>query len=530
MDASEQTPQSTHTRQFPAVFWLLLALTAVVRLGGITRPLLGNFATRNVGYGMIARNWVEGRASLWYPTLDVLKGGQRSLIMLEFPVSAYLTAGLWRTFGGSLDVWGRATAVAFSVASVALMFLFVRRRHGQTAATAAALALALSPASIIYGQSFMLEASLVFFTLATFYTLDRWLHGRRLAWLTVAGACLALLLLTKIYMLVVLLPLAVMVLRPVVGGDSVGDEIVGGDSVGDGNHDIPRSPTELLPAESPTESPPTEGHSRGPRAWRLALIAAVLAVLPAAGWYAHAAHTASPEGPLAGRIFYSVRHSATAHRPPHPLLRSADFYRQVLDDLSGVVLTPVGFMLAMAGLLDRRWRRYSAWLLAAAVLGLALPRKFHEMNYYYLAVLPPLCILAGLGWQVIHQRVRPGRTSVAVLLLAAVLFSLRYSVKPAFVTPEQDRRVVAAAEAVRELTAQSEPVVTMHGTTIDLLYYCDRPGWALAPDTENLEMVLDDCRRHGARYLVVVGSKVSALTAPVTDDEGFHIYRLSSNR
>lgn len=479
---SIKTTHTSQVRYFPAVLWGLLILTAAVRLIGITRPLLGNFATRNVVYAMIARNWAEGTAGIWYPTLDVIRGGERSLIMLEFPVSAYLTAWLWNTLGGSLDVWGRGTAVAFSVASVAVMFWFVRRRHGQVAATAAALALAVSPVSIIYGQSFMLEASLVFFTLAAFYALDRWLDGGRAGWLTASGVCLALLLLTKIYMLVVLLPLGVMVFWS----------------------------------------------DRQPRSVTRGTFTAVtlLAILPAALWYAFAFQTALPDGPFAERIYYSVRDSAEVHRPPHPLLWSADFYRQVLDDLSGVVLTPVGLMLLLAGLLDRRWWRYAAWLLAMVFLVAALPRKFHELNYYHMAVLPPLCIMVGLGWQVIQQRVRPGRTAVAVLILAVLVLSFRYAVKPAFVTPDEDRGVIAAAEAVRKLADDNEPVVTMHGTTIDLLYYCNRPGWAIAPDTEDLDAVLEDCRQEGAHYLVMVGPNAPPLQLPVTSGEGFRIYRL----
>ena len=82
------------------------------------------------------------------------------------------------------------------------------------------------------------------------------------------------------------------------------------------------------------------------------------------------------------------------HRPPHPLLRSPDFYRQVLDDLAGVVLTPVGFALLLAGLLGRAWRREAAWLLAMLILVAALPLKFYEMDYYWMAVLPPLAIVA----------------------------------------------------------------------------------------------------------------------------------------
>lgn len=512
---SAPSAQSPQPRHFPPVFWGLLALTAVVRLLGITRPLLGNFATKNCVYAMIARNWAEGRAGLFCPTVDVLKGGSRSWHMLEFPVSAYLSGGLWKLLGGSLDTWGRATAVAFSVASVAIMFLFVRRRHGHSAATAAALTLALAPVSIIYGQSFMLEASLVFFTLATFYALDRWLDAGdrsfglvahlnptdglgarqirrdgplgRIGWLLAVAACLGLLLLTKIYMLVVLLPLAGEVFR-----------------------------WQLTTGRRP----------------RCAVLAVLLvAIIPAAFWYAFAYRTASSEGPFAERIFYSVRQSADAQLTAYRLLSSADFYRQILDDLTGVVLTPIGFVLALVGLLDRQWRQHAVWLLAMVLLVAALPRKFGEMNYYYMAVLPPLCIMAGLGWQVIRERVRPGPTNlrsvpaVAGLLLVALLLSFRYAVRPAFATPQEDRGVLEAARLVRQLTAEDELVVTMHGTAIDLLYYCRRPGWAVAPDAPELEAVLADCRRQGARYVVVVGEG-PMLESLVAWGGDFRIHRL----
>jgi hypothetical protein len=526
-----QSAQSPQARHFPAVFWGVLALTAAVRLMGIARPLLGNFATKNCAYAMIARNWAEGRAGLFYPTLDVLKGGSRSLHMLEFPVSTYLTGGLWKMLGGSLDVWGRATAVAFSVGSVALMFLFVRRRHGHDAATAAALAMTLAPVSIIYGQCFMLEASLVFFTLATFYALDRWLRagdgwpksGHPARWagmcgchtphrrLLMAGVWLSLLLLTKVYMLVVVLPLGVMVLRSdrrrrVAGVDGHRAEGLVGE-----------------PPESRAGGGlrPTARHP----AWPGFAAILTLAIWPAACWYAFAYRTASPEGPLAKHVFYSVRQSTEAQLTAYRLLCRPGFYRQILDNLTGVVLTPIGFVLVLAGLLDRQWRQYAAWLLAMVVLVVALARKFHEMNYYYMAVLPPLCIMAGLGWRVIQQRLRPGPKPVALLVAVALLLSFRYAIRPAFITPEEDRGVLDAARLVQRLTAEDEPVVTMHGTTIDLLYYCRRPGWAVAPDTPQLEAVLEDCRRQGARYVAVVG-KGPLLQSLVACGEDFRIHRL----
>ena len=183
--------------------------------------------------------------------------------------------------------------------------------------------------------------------------------------------------------------------------------------------------------------------------------------------------------------------------PPsaYSLLWSPDFYRQILDDLAGVVLTPLGLALAMAGLLHPAWRRYLPWLMAMALLVAALPLKFHQMNYYWMAVLPPLAILIGLGWQQLHDRLALGPSATAILLAAALLFSLRYAVRPALVTPQADRAVVPAGQAIQKLTSDEEPVATMHGTGIDLLYYCRRPGWARSPDAPQLDKALNDCRR-----------------------------------
>ena len=238
-----------------------------------------------------------------------------------------------------------------------------------------------------------------------------------------------------------------------------------------------------------------------------------VAMVPAAVWYGHAMRISAADHPLSARVFYSVRDSAGAHFPPHPLLFTPDFYRQVFDDLSTVVLTPVAFMLPLVGLLDRSWRRYAAWLAAMAILVVALPRKFHEMNYYYVVILPPLCILAGLGWRRIVRRLRPGRVAVAAVLLlgAGRLASLRRQARLGHARgrpPRPGRR-----RAVQSLAAEDEPVVTMHGTAIDLLYYCDRPGWAVSPEADDLESQLSEYRRQGARYLVATGPAARGLPA-----------------
>jgi hypothetical protein len=87
--------------------------------------------------------------------------------------------------------------------------------------------------------------------------------------------------------------------------------------------------------------------------------------------------------------------------------------------------------------------------------------------------------------------------------------------------------VVAAGRAVQKLTAEGEPIVTMHGTTVDLLYYCNRPGWAVSPE-EDLQKRLPGFLRQGARYLVIVGRGPQLSGQPTVRGNGFRVYRLST--
>jgi hypothetical protein len=123
---------------------------------------------------------------------------------------------------------------------------------------------------------------------------------------------------------------------------------------------------------------------------------------------------------------------------------------------------------------------------------------------------------------------------MAGLLLVGLVFALRYSVRPAFVSPPEDRAVVAAGRAVQQLAGADEPVITMHGTGIDLVYYSNRPGWFVAPDAPDLAQQLEDCRRQGARYLVVVdvGPRPAVLRSYrcCVAGEGYAVYEVAGGR
>ncbi len=506
----------------------MLFLSLLVRIPGVTRPLVGNFATRNVVQAMAARNWARGEAPWWRPTLDCLADGQPAWHLVEIPCSAYLSAAMWKTFGGSLDAWGRATAIGWSLLSVALIYDVVRRRAGEVAAAAAAFTMAVAPISVIYGQSFLLEPSVVALTLAAWwgtehyaryvqtntsptrqrggegdersksFTHDTTSAPPRLRVGLVLGATvglpLALLWLTKVYMLVVALPLAW-----------------------------------LMWSESPRRS------SRALLPFAATLL---MAALPTLWWCYRVWQLAGPGAPNVDRVYYSLFGSAAEHRFPHDLIFDPAFYLRFVRDLGTVVLTPLGAIGLMFGAQKVDWRKWWPVGVAMLLLVVAMPRKFHEMNYYHLLFLPAWAAMIGLSWKHLKACYAPSRWLTTAVVVIALLFSARYSVRPAFVTPAEDRSVVQAATALRSLADTDDKIIASHGTTLDLLYYADRRGWGMPMTGDDVAQRIEGRRAEGAEWLVIAGESKLSLAEPAegalqkypvaASGDGFRVYRLEA--
>lgn len=260
----------------------------------------------------------------------------------------------------------------------------------------------------------------------------------------------------------------------------------------------------------------------------LGLFTVGLAALPAAVWCGWVFRISG--GEQAAHVYYTLRQSSEVHGFPHPLLGQPDFYRGVLDDLPGRILTPVGFLLLFVGVATRGARPYLPWLVAAGLLIGALPLKFHEMNYYYLAILPGMALVVGCGWQRICDRIRPSGGEMSALLLLAALFTVRYAAGPFARPAVEDRAVLAAGQAVERWSAADDRVVAMHGSSLDLLYYSNRRGWAADPCDAALESRLANYRRGGAKFVAVAAAKPPWISPPpmlseIESGAGYWLYR-----
>ena len=149
--------------------WVVVLLGVMLRLAGITRPLLGNFGDYQAGMAMIARHFAEGHfTTILYPQTYDLVNGQPSLVLLFYPLSSLLAAALHVLSGLSLDFLGRLQSVVFFAGAALLLYRLVARISGRPVALAALIAFSLSPLTIVYGQSFLNDMGAVFFILLFF--------------------------------------------------------------------------------------------------------------------------------------------------------------------------------------------------------------------------------------------------------------------------------------------------------------------------------------------------------------------------
>lgn len=473
----------------PSIPGCAVLLALCLHLPGLGLPLVGHFATKQCIYASIARNWALDRA-LWHlPTVDEIRGDDRGYHLLEWPIPAAIVAVGWKYCGGSLDLWGRATSLGFTLIAVAAMAAYLERQHGRACAWGGSLALLCSPILMQQGHAFQTESCLLAAFALSQYALERWRGSGQVKWLCVLAASLAAMLVTKIFMIVF----------------------------------VPCFGLWIVCATRP----------RGEKLLACGLVG--LALVPAACWYSFAYFAVDGvHGVDPARIYYSVRASGESHGWPHPLLRDPTFYKDLVDRLTLLVLTPVGACLAAIGLAHCAARGYVPAIALAGVLVVLLPRKFHELHYYWVGLLPLAAIVIGLGWSMLVE-LRLPRPALAALLCVWCLWGLRGGATPAFTTPAADRAVPTVARVFQQHALPADRVVTWHGTSPDLLYYVNRAGWVWPADEPTAEADLARYVEAGAAWLVVADREAFTATAggtrwrsimPVAAGSDWAIYRL----
>lgn len=422
---------------------LIIGYVLAIQLVGIQRPFLGHYGSyQGTVMGSIARNMVrENFSEILLPKTDAVLEGKRSLHLNQYPLPSLLAADAVKFLGGSYEFWGRFQAVIFNLFSILVLFFIARRLFDERAAWLAAAIFALSPLTIVYGQSFMSEASSLFFFLCSFYFLvcdDRDSVSRILL-----SAVLFSIAVTGRLHWILFLPFFCV----------------------------------------PIWWTGSQGRFR-----KLFIFGVVSLILPLA-WYAYT-YFASLQAPhIHTNLFLQM---ATSVKESFWL--RGDLYRAVglifgKSMLAGIMIPFFLFGIGPA-LKGREGRLCLAMVVGVTVAVMVLsPIKLIHHDFYLYAVFPFVAILTGLGFEKTLNRF-PKFASVvligllAVFLVASAVFSLRTILK----VPSNEKEMVAVAVQVRSKTAPDEQVIVGSESIGPFVFYLDRPWWALVPNEIGAEL------------------------------------------
>lgn len=424
----------------PALFILFNVL---LRLAGISRPLLGNFAVYQIAQAMMATFFMqENFTTLLYPKVNFVINDKPSLMILYYPLSSLIAAVSASLTGGHLDLWGRLQAVIFFGLAAFYLYRLVHALMGRESAFWSLVFFCFSPLTIIYGQSFQNEMAAVFFSVFFFYQLRLFLIKSNLFCFFSASLALAAVLITRPSALYILIPAVYLSISLRQAGEK---SRLGGSIA------------------------------------KVLGIAATGSILPGF-WYFHGWTVSSSADNIYSTLFAQFESRSSFL---NPLALNTEYYGRLLDILSGVALTPLGLTFLILGLiyavLDFRSAGFFlVWVLSFSLSSLAIARKLIDHNLYLLHLVIAAAPLMGMAFERTLSHLNPGsKRNIAAgsFMLIFLLVSMRYAYHPAFVTPARSENTLRVAEQIKNSTPPDAKIISASPDSMSLLYYGERLGW-----------------------------------------------------
>ena len=473
-----------------AILAVIILIGLALRLYGITLPLVDSHHQRQAQTAMVARNLYENGMNIFYPQYDIF-GNSPGYAILEFPLLNTLTALLYFVFGVH-EIIGRLIAVAFSIGAMFLMHRLARRLLPPGPALATMAAYALSPMNIYFSRAFMPESPMMFFIIGAVYFFLEWVDRPRTRTYVAAILFAAFAFLVKIPTLLILMPIACAWL-------------------------VCHGRRGLLRIEF----------------WAYNLGA----VLPAGLWTVHASQVNAVSVHIWEPGSDIVRFMGDLS------LRFSIHYYSFLFESAMFLLTPVGFLLFLAGIWaakDHRKRHVLyAWLIAVLAYFFVLASAVSSHWYYSLPLLPPAALFVGFAvqsivesdrlWEWLARRPRQYLVALGLSVIVAVhgafyiaLFADLYDVT---------KRVPYHLEVAQIIRQETNPSAVLilndppNALNTTLTYYAHRKSWpfSVAPGYQAIQD-LESLRAQGATTYVAVDSRYGSGVADTRRNNEFWRY------
>lgn len=454
-------------------------VAVLVRLYGITNPLVDSHHQRQTQTAIVARNFYRDGIDILNPRLPLF-GNREVVIRLDFPVYQAAAAEISRLIG-FYEVTGRLLSVAASLVAVWLVARITSLLGVQGwGPVAAAGAMAVSPLWIYFGRAYMVDVSAHALALGAVYTGFRykraWPRARGVGWLVVLVGFLSMALLSKVTTAYIIAPLLVIL---------------------------------------------SYGGERRRLSRVTATVVLALAAVPAMFWI-FLSQTA-PELSSGYSIVGIFERTAGGAVQSFTDWRS---WAKISLFTLGMSVTLVGVALAAWGLYrstaTSAGRLLWVWLGALAAELLLLFSAFVGHPYYALGWAPPLAIAVGLGWSsaapVLLAWLRQTRPVYVAGCMAVIVlghgvgyyyfFSVLYDTKRLVPQHLASAAKIAAITDPLDVLALDDPPNVLNTT---FAFYSDRRLIAFESGVSNApERLVEAMRRDGVTVFVAIDNGYGA--------------------
>ena len=438
----------------------LSILAVAARLIWINEPYIDTWSWRQSDVAAIARNYFENGFHFAHPQID-WAGSAPGYVGTEFPLLPFVAALAYKVVGIHEAIGRFETLVLFAV-SLPFFFLLVREFFGATAAVWALFFYSFAPLNLFASREFMPDAPSLSFSLVGLYFSKRWIDNERLGFLFASACAISLSILIKAPNAIIGVPIACLFFQRF----------------------------SFLAFQ------------------RLKLwLFAVVALVPAIIWYAHAGSVAQKSYPHHFFGGGGIR------------VVDAMAYERIALLTTTSSLTPVLVIVALVGLVITRstmQARAFQWWLGAMLFFILLAGKGSRHPWYQLPLVPISAAFAGAACGFAAEKLESRRTKAVLSMVLVFLFAgaAFYYVRP-FYHPWASHLRAAGLE-LKHTTRQNALIIAADHGDPTLFYYAERRGWHLPEkdaiyngDPASAQQLIDDVahlRAAGATHVVFVST------------------------
>lgn len=440
--------------------WLFLIILfgVFIRLYCINTPLLDYHGHRQTHDAMIARNFYRHGFNIFYPEMDI-DGNKPCYVGDAFPLFPYMVSLLYLVFGMH-EILGRLFIIGCYISSAIFLFLLAKKYTDVKSGYFAVLIFTLSPMSIYYSRTFHRPVFYVLLSLMTLYYFSEWLDRNKKKYYIITAISGLASFLVYFPMAHIGLPMLYLAYR---------------------KYRFALFKQKYL--------------------WLLVIIY----FLPTLIWYYRATHwmfdLISVGGGYSQLNYYF-------------LWLKPDFWKVIITNLSGIILTPVGLALFLLGMLfkNKDETRYflHIWLVSVLIYFALYPHVtyLYVHDYTYIPILPVAALFTGktltyITDKALIQKIRLNAKFVYITI-SIILFIGIGGIGVTDIEPYYhfSHKTYLVGKQVEQMTPKNSLVITIHQPgNPTLLYYSNRRGWIIPYNEINPDK-LEELHKQKADYFV----------------------------